>query len=203
MWRSAAMHFLLLASSLAGFSRAEADQASDLLYFSGELISGRGYAGAGLLHAFSGLDSSGFIIAADGGASQSNQTLADVQAGWRTISGKFYLTVTGGFEADPRFHPLGSADLWWELSPKWMAQARFEAASDWTAWRMAAGWRPNDHWPWIGPEAAASASWPRVGLHATGVKLPFSVEASVSAGVSWREGRQFGPYVTLSLWRRF
>jgi hypothetical protein len=176
---------------------------SDLLYFSGDLISGRNYAGVGWTHAFAGLDATGFVITVDGGASQFRQTFADAEAGWRIVSGKFYLTLNAGLDVEPRLHPLASADLWWEPTPGWMAQARFEAATDWTAWRVALGWRPNDLWPWIGPEAAGSAAWPRAGLQATGFKLPFGAEAAVSSGVAWREGRHAGPYATLSVWRRF
>jgi hypothetical protein len=186
-----------------GLSRAVEAEPTDLLYFSGDLISGRSYAGAGWTHAFSGLDSSGLVIAMEGGASQFRQTFGDAQAGWRVVSGKFYLTLSAGFDAEPRLHPLASADLWWEPTPDWMAQARFETTNDWTAWRAAIGWRPNDAWPWVGPEAASSAAWPRAGLQATGFELPFGVEAAVSSGVAWREGRHAGPYATLSMWRRF
>jgi hypothetical protein len=182
---------------------AAAAEATDLLYFSGDLISGRSYAGAGWLHAFSGLDTSGFVVTADGGASQFRQTFVDAQGGWRAVSQKFYLTLSAGVDAEPRVRPLATADLWWEPSPGWMTQARFEAATDWTAWRAAAGWRPNDRWPWIGPEVAASAGWPRAGLQATGFELPFAAEAAVSTGAAWREGRRVGPYATLSVWRRF
>jgi hypothetical protein len=182
---------------------AKADDATDLLFFSGELISGRTYAGLGWLHAVSGLDASGFVFSAEGGEPQWRQVFAAGQAGWRFAGPGLAATFMGGLEADPRLHPLASADLWLEPTPHWMVQGRFEAASDWTSWRVATGWRPGENWPWMGPEAAASAAWPRVGLHATGLALPCGVEARVSAGVSWREGRRAGPYAEVSAWKRF
>jgi hypothetical protein len=182
---------------------ARADPATDLLYFSSDLISGRGYAGVGWMHAVSGLDASGLVFSAEGGKPEWRETYGAAQAGWRFVQSGVYLTLMGGLDAEPRLHPLVSADLWWELTPALMSQAFFEAASGWTSWRVATGWRPDGAWPWFGPEAAASAGWPRAGLHATGIKLIDGVEARLSAGVSWREGRRAGPYGEISVWRRF
>jgi Cellulose biosynthesis protein BcsS len=193
---------LVLALTLALQQSANADASSDLLFFSGDLISGRGYGGAGWMHAFSGLDSSGAIFSLEGGRPEGVEAYGAGQAGWRFVQAGLYVTLMGGLEAEPHFHPLGSADLWWEPSQGWMVQGRYEASSDWVSWRLAAGWRPSEAWPWLGPEAASSAAWPRVGLHATGVKLPAEIEARVSAGVSWGRER-VGPYCEVSLWRRF
>ncbi len=182
---------------------ARADEATDLLFFCGDLIAKRNYLGGGWQHAFSGLDNNGAIFSLEGGEPAWRQVFAAGQAGWRFAGPGFAATFMAGAEIDPRLHPIASADLWYEPTPQIMTQARFAAASDWTSWRVAAGWRPNDAWPWIGPEAAASAGFPRVGLHATGVKLPGGVEARLSSGASWSEGRHAGPYIEISAWRRF
>jgi len=180
----------------------KADPATDLLFFSGDLISGRGYAGGGWMHAFSGLDASGVIFSVEGGRPQGVMAYGAGQVGWRFVTNGIYLTFMGGLDAEPRLHPLASADLWWEPAQGWMAQARFEASTEWVSWRAATGWRPSDAWPWIGPEVASSAEWPRVGAHATGLKLPGDAEARVSAGASWGQ-RRAGPYCEVSIWRRF
>lgn len=193
---------LILALTLALQQSSRADVSTDLLFFSGDLISGRGYGGGGWMHAFSGLDASGVIISLEGGRPEGLAAYGAGQAGWRFVEGGLYVTLMGGLDADPRFHPLGSADFWWEPSQGWMVQGRYEAATGWVSWRMAAGWRPSEAWPWLGPEAASSAEWPRFGLHATGLKLPTGIEARISAGASWGRGR-VGPYCEVSVWRRF
>jgi hypothetical protein len=199
MWRLVLAAFVLFAFH-AG---AGAGEANDLLYFCGELISGRQYVGAGWLHAISGLDTNGPIFSIDGGEPQWRQTFAAAQAGWRFAGPGFAATFMGGAEIDPRSSPLASADLWFEPTTHWMTQSRFEAASTWTSWRIATGWRPSEIWPWMGPEVAASAAWPRAGLHATGLQLPGGVEARLSIGASWRDDRRAGPYGEISAWRRF
>ena len=195
-----ALGALALALGLQQSPRAESVQ--DLLFFSGELMSGQGYAGAGWMHAFSGLDASGIVFSLEGGRPQDVAAYGAGQIGWRFVQGGLYVTLMGGLEADPHIHPIGSADLWWQPAAGWMVQGRYEAAADWVSWRLATGWRSSEAWPWLGPEAASSAEWPRVGLHATGVKLPNGFEARVSAGVSWSRERA-GPYCEISLWRRF
>jgi hypothetical protein len=194
---------LVLCAVLASIVAAPADEATDLLYFCGDLISGRNYAGGGWLHAPSGLDANGFVFSVEGGAPAWRQVFAAGQAGWRFARPGFAATFMAGAELDPRAHPLASADLWFEPSPHWMAQGFFEAATDWVSWRAATGWRPSEEWPWLGPEAAASAGFPRVGLHATGIKLADAVSVRVSTGASWRDGRRIGPYAEISAWRRF
>lgn len=195
---------VLLACALVAFvGTARADEATDLLFFCGDLIAKRNYLGVGWQHTFSGLDSNGAIFSLEGGAPAWRQVFAAGQAGWRFAGPGFAATFMAGAEVDPKLHPIASADLWYEPTPHVMTQARLAAATDWISWRVATGWRPNDAWPWLGPEAAASAGFPRVGLHATGVKLPGSIEARISAGVSWREDRRAGPYVEISAWRRF
>jgi len=179
-----------------------ADPSTDLLFFSGELISGRSYGGAGWMHAFSGLDASGVIFSVEGGRPQGVTAYGAGQAGWRFVQSGLYVTLMGGLEAEPRLHPLASADLWWELSRSWMVQGRYEAATDWVSWRLAVGWRPSETWPWLGPEAASSAERPRLGLHATGLKLPAGIEARISAGASWDRERA-ALYCDVSMWRRF
>jgi hypothetical protein len=191
-----------LALLFASLLSTRADQATNLLFFSGDLLSGRGYAGGGWMHAFSGLDASGVILSVEGGRPQGVMAYGAAQAGWRFVENGIYLTVMGGFDAEPRLHPLASADLWWEPARGWMAQGHFEASTGWVSWRVATGWRPSETWPWIGPEAGSVAEWPRLGAHATGIKLPGGAEARLSVGASWGQGRA-GPYCELSLWRRF
>lgn len=198
------LRLVLCACALLGLIvGAQADDATDLVYFCGDLIGGRDYLGAGWRHAFSGLDASGLVFSVEGGAPAWRRFFAAGEAGWRFAKPGFALTFMAGGEFDPRPHPLASADLWIEPTPHWMAQANFAAAADWASWRVATGWRPNEQWPWLGPEAAASAGFPRVGLHATGLKLVAAVEARLSIGASWRNGRRPGPYAELSAWRRF
>jgi hypothetical protein len=191
--------FVLLVFTFA----AQADESNDLVYFCGEFISGRNYLGAGWLHALASLDESGMVFALDGGAPTWRQVFASGQVGWRFAGPGFAATFMSGAELDPNPHPIARADLWFEPTPQLMTQGSIEAATDWVSWRVAAGWRPDDQWPWLGPEAAASAGFPRLGLHATDLTLSNAIEARVSAGVSWREGRRAGPYLELSAWRRF
>jgi hypothetical protein len=191
-----------LALMIALQQSPRADDATDLLFFSSDLIGGRGYAGAGWMHAFSGLDANGVIFSLEGGRPEGVAAYGAAQVGWRFVESGIYLTFMGGLDAEPRLRPLVSADVWWEPAPGWMTQGRFEAATGWVSWRAALGWRASEAWPWIGPEAASSAELPRVGLHATGLKLSGGFEARVSAGASWGQGRA-GPYCEISVWRRF
>jgi hypothetical protein len=195
---------ILAACVLFAFAfAAQADDATDVLYFSSALMSGRNYAGFGWLHAFSSLDADSVVFAIDAGKSQWRQTFIAGQIGWRFAAPGFAATFMAGAATAVRPRPVASADLWFEPTSHWMTQARFEAAADWTSWSVAIGWRPAEPWPWIGPEIATSAIWPRAGLHATGLKLPAGLEARLSAGVEWRESRCAGPYADISLWRRF
>jgi hypothetical protein len=181
---------------------AEAGDATDLLYFDGELVSGRDYAGLGWLHAFSGLDDSGVVFALETGKSQWRQTFTAAQAGWRFAGPGLAATFLAGAASEPRLRPLVSADLWFEPTSHWMTRARFEAAN-WTSWSLATGWRPDESWPWIGPEIATAAGLPRAGLHLTGVRLLDGIEARLSSGVAWNENGRAGSYGEISFWRRF
>ncbi len=194
---------VLFAFAFAFPAGAQADDATDLLYFCGELVSGRNYSGLGWMHAFSGLDVNGAVFALDVGKSQWRQTFSAGQIGWRFAGPGFAATFMAGAATGARPTPLVSADLWFEPTSHWMTQARFEAANDWTSWFLAVGWRPFESWPWIGHEIATSAAWPRAGLQVTGLELLEGVEARLSAGVAWRESQRAGPYGEISLWRRF
>ena len=201
-WRSA----LLCVLSSVALAAAHADGAADLVFFSGDLMSGRNYGGVGWLHATSGLDSSGPVLAAELGSDPLGWSDGQATAGWRLAENHAWITFLAGVEIDPRnapaFHPLAVADLWWEPAPAWMVAAQIQATPAYASWRIAVGLKPQENWPWLGPEAGSNAGEPRVGLHATGLSLPGGVEARVSAGVSWRCGRP-GPYGELSVWRRF
>jgi len=195
-----------VAALLVSATAAVGDEPTDLLFFSGDLMSARSYAGVGWLHAASGLDFSGPVFLGELGRSQFNNEDGQVAAGWRFAQSHLWLTVMAGAEIDAlralTFRPLVWTDLWWEPANLWMATAQLQATPDYLSWRVAAGRKPADGWPWIGPEAGASAGEPRVGLHATGLRLGAGFEARASAGVSWWEGR-VAPYAELSVWRRF
>jgi hypothetical protein len=186
--------------------RAAGDEATDLLFFSGDLISGRDYAGAGWLHAVRGLDSSGPVYLLELG--RSTWDVADGQAamGWRIAGNRTWATfLIGGEWAPgdaPAIRPSASVDVWCEPVVGWMAAAYLHATPDYLSWRAAVGLKVIQNGPWIGPEAASAAGEPRLGAHATGLPLPAGVEGRLSSGVSWRDGRA-GPYVELSAWRRF
>jgi hypothetical protein len=194
---------LALAASIPA---ARGEEAKDLLFFSGDLMSGRSFAGGGWLHAASGLDLSGPVFAVELGRQQFNQAYGQASAGWRFSQPGFSMTFVGGAELAPRdapgVRPLALADLWWEPARGWMTSAQFQTTPAYVSWRVAAGLRPAESWPWIGPEAAASTGELRAGLHATGLRLGGGFEARVSTGVSWWRGRG-GAYGELGVWRRF
>jgi hypothetical protein len=185
---------------------ARADDATDLLYFSSDLMTARSYGGIGWLHAASGLDFSGPVLSAEIGQPEYSLGYGQATVGWRLVGFGAYFTLLGGVELDPQYapgvNPLVSADLWWEPAEGWMAAVQAQATPAYVSWRAAIGLRPAATWPWIGPEAGSDAGEPRVGLHATGLRLGGGFEARVSAGVAWWRGR-VGPYGELSLWRRF
>jgi hypothetical protein len=198
---------LVSALALAAFvSAARGDEASDLLFFSGDLMSRRSFAGIGWLHAASGLDSSGPIFQAELGDQPSNRDYGQGAAGWRYSQPGLSATFLGGAEFAARnapvIRPLASGDLWWEPARDWMATAQIQATPAYVSWRIAAGLRPLDNWPWIGPEAAASTGEWRAGIQATSLRLGGGLEARVLAGVSRSAGRD-GPYGEIALWRRF
>jgi hypothetical protein len=191
---------------LASVRVACADGPTDLLLFSGDLMSARSYGGVGWLHAASGLDFSGPVFSAELGRPELSLGYGQAAAGWRIVQSGVWVTLLGGVEYDPQYappiRPLASGDLWWEPARGWMTTAQVQATPEYVSWRVAVGLKPADGWPWIGPEAGSNAGEPRVGVHATGLRLAGDFEARVSAGVSWRCGRP-GPYGELSVWRRF
>jgi Cellulose biosynthesis protein BcsS len=204
--KRALLTFAILTLSAVAPLSAQGDQATDLLFFSADLMSERNYAGVGWLHAAYGLDLSGPVFSAELGRTQWNSADGQVAVGWRFVESRVWLTLLGGVEAvsqsAPSIKPVGSVDFWWEPSAGWMASAQVQAATDYVSWRVAVGLKAQEDWPWIGPEARSSASAPRLGAHATGLELPGGLEARVSAGISWRRD-YVGPYGELSVWRRF
>ncbi len=198
--------FSCVLALLASASIARADGPTDLLFFSADLMSSRDYGGAGWLHAASGLDFSGPVFSAELGRPEIGMGYGQAAAGWRFVQSGVWVTVLGGAEVDPEIapalRPLASADLWWEPAKGWMISAQIQATPDYVSWRAAAGLRPVENWPWIGPEVGSLAGERQVGLHATGLSLSDGFEARVSAGVAWWCGR-LGPYGELSIWRRF
>jgi len=183
-----------------------ADGATDLLFFSGDLMSARSYGGVGWLHAASGLDFSGPVFLAELGRPELSLGYGQAAAGWRFVDSGVWVTLLAGVEVDPGdapvLNPLASVDLWWEPAKGWMTAAQIQATPEYVSWRLAVGLKPADNWPWVGPEAGSNAGEPLVGVHATGLRLTGGFEARVSVGVSWWCGRP-GPYGELSLWRRF
>ncbi len=200
------MAFSCVVASLAAHPVARAEDATDLLFFSGDLMTARSYGGVGWLHAASGLDFSGPVFSAELGRPEISLGYGQATAGWRFVQSGVWVTLLAGVELDPEnvpvLSPLASADLWWEPVKGWMTTAQVQATPEYVSWRAAVGLKPADGWPWIGPEAGSNAGEPRVGLHATGLRLPGGFEARVSAGVAWWCGRS-GPYGELSVWRRF
>jgi hypothetical protein len=198
--------FSCVAALLAAVPAARAEGPTDLLFFSADLMSARGYGGAGWLHAASGLDFSGPVFSLEAGRPEIGAGYGQAAAGWRFVQSGVWVTVLAGVEVDPEnapaLNPLASADLWWEPAKGWMTSAQVQATPEYVSWRVAVGVKPVESWPWIGPEVGSSAGEPQVGLHATGLRLPDDFEARVSAGVAWWCGRA-GPYGELSVWRRF
>lgn len=198
--------FSCVLALLASVAVARGEGATDLLFFSGDLMSARSYGGVGWLHAASGLDFSGPVFSVELGRPELGLADGQVAAGWRFSQSRVWITLLAGAEVDPEYapavRPLASADLWWEPATGWMTAAQIQATPDYVSWRLAVGLKPAENWPWIGPEAGSSASEPRVGLHATGLRLAGGFEARASAGVSW-QCRRPDPYGELSVWRRF
>lgn len=176
---------------------APAGDATDLLFFSADLHRGEGYGGAGWMHAPSGLDADGLVFAAEIGRPYGGDPRAAALAGLRFVSGRVIATGLAGIEAGPEVRPVASADLWWDEAGL-MASARVQASPAYVSARAAFGWRPLESWPWLGPEFGWADQAPRLGLHATGLRLPYGFEARTSAG--WLPG---GAYGEVSLWRRF
>jgi hypothetical protein len=201
---SAALMGVWTLLGLAPFARGE--QASDLLFFSGDLISQRNFVGVGWLHAAAGLDASGLVFSTELGRQRFDRLYGQSGAGWRFSHPEFSLTITGGVELTPRrapaFRPLASFDFWWEPLNNWMTNAQIQATQDYVSWRLAAGMKPAPNWPWLGPEVSASCGDFRTGIHATGLRLGAGFEARASVGVS-RLGGKTGPYGEMSIWRRF
>lgn len=204
--RRLSVAFSCVFTLLAWLPVARAEEATDLLFFSGDLMTARSYGGVGWLHAASGLDFSGPVFSAELGRPELGLGYGQAAAGWRFVQSGVYLTLLAGVEVDPEdapvLNPLASADLWWEPAKDWMTSAQIQATPEYVSWRAAVGLRPADNWPWIGPEAGSDAGEPRAGLHATGLRLTGGFEARVSVGVAWWCGRP-GPYGEISVWRRF
>jgi hypothetical protein len=198
--------FVSVFALIAWIPVAWSDEAKDLLFFSGNLMSGRSFGGVGWLHAASGLDLSGPVFSVELGRQQFNQAYGQATAGWRFSQPGLSFTLVGGAELTPSngpaVRPLASADLWWEPAKSWMTTAEFQATPAYVSWRLAVGLKSVENWPWIGPEVAATTGELHAGVHATGLRLGNGFEARASTGVSWRCGR-VGPYGELSVWRRF
>jgi hypothetical protein len=176
---------------------ATAGEATGLLFLSAEAPPGGGYGGIGWMAAPLGLDRSGPVLSVEAGRSLAGRWGMSAMAGWRLSRGRVTATVLGGAEVGGSARPKASADVWWD-DAGWMATARAQATPDYLSWRAAAGLRPAEGMPWIGPELSSTGGGLRLGAHATGVALPGGFEARVSAG--WSAG---GAYGELSLWRRF
>lgn len=200
------MAFACALVSVATIPLARGDETQDLLFFSGDLMGARNFAGLGWLHAASGLDLSGPVFETELGRQQSNQAYGQASAGWRYSRPGLAFTLVGGAElaqtGAPAVRPLIGADVWWEATQKWMTNAQFQATPAYVSWRFAAGFKTIENWPWIGPEAAATTGEWRTGMHATGLQLGDGVEARASLGVARRNNRN-GPYGELSPWKRF
>ena len=70
---------------LASVRVACADGPTDLLFFSGDLMSARSYGGVGWLHAASGLDFSGPVFSAELGRPELSLGYGQAAAGWRIV----------------------------------------------------------------------------------------------------------------------
>lgn len=172
----------------------------DLLYFS----AAPDYLGAGWMHARRSLDRSGTVFAVEVGSSMQGTPRAALAAGWRLVEGRLVATFMAGLEAGMAvgeagvvMRPLAAVDLWWDAAD-WMASTRVKATPDYTDWRVAAGFRPAQGYPWFGPELSSHGGPMRIGFHATGFNLPGGAQARLSAGYC-----DDGVFGELSLWRRF
>lgn len=193
---------LALAATIAA-ARAE-DQPQRLLYLSAEQTEESRYGGAGWFRAPRGLDRSGPVYALEGGRSFPDTNRLGLMAGWRWLFGRLYVTALAGLEtrADGRAG-LGALDLWWDAGP-WMASGRTQVMEAPDSGRAALGYRFTEGGPWFGPELSANWQGERLGLHATGLELPWGFEARLSVGGTMRERADHGGgFVELSLWRRF
>ncbi|WP_162901587.1 hypothetical protein [Breoghania sp. L-A4] len=187
------MRARLAALGLACAVQPAAAQDLNLVYFSTE----PDFAGAGWTHAPLGLGASGPIGSLELGGTFDGTPVISLTLGWRMVAGRLVATLTGGAEITGDITPLGSLDLWWDRDAL-MAAGSFEATPDYVDWRVATGWRPQEGWPWIGPEVSAADGPARFGLHATNIPLPFGAEGRASVAFSDIE-----TYWELSLWRRF
>lgn len=168
----------------------------NLLYFS----AAPDYLGAGWMRAPRGLDLSGPVFGAEVGTSFEGSFRAMLAGGWRQVHGRLVATLVAGAEADTegvQARPLVAADLWWD-DRGFMAAGFAKLTEDYADWRLAAGYRVSTRWPWIGPEVSARDGPPRIGLQATGISLPFSAQARLSAGAGEDEA-----FAEIALWRRF
>jgi Cellulose biosynthesis protein BcsS len=98
-------------------------------------------------------------------------------------------------------------NVWFEPSPQTMLAADASLSSIIASYsaRLALGWRPNERWFYIGPEAASFAcigfTQARAGVHATALRTG---EYEWSAAAGWAEDseRRSGLYVRLGLLTR-
>lgn len=175
-----------------------------LLYLSAEQTEESRYGGAGWMGAPRGLDASGPVWALEAGRSFPDSNRLGAMAGWRWLLGRLYVTTLLGVEAiDQGSHPAATLDLWWDEGA-WMATGRSQLMHGSDSARLAVGRRIWADGPWFGPEVSANWQGERLGLHATGLDLPWDFEARVSVGATVRERSDHGGgFLELSFWRRF
>ena len=193
---------LVMAATLT--AAAAEDRPQRLLYLSAEQTEESRYGGAGWFRAPRGLDGSGPVYALEGGRSFPDTNRLGLMAGWRWLLGRVYVTALAGVEARKDGSAgAGSLDLWWDDGP-WMASGRTQVMEGPDNGRAALGYRFGEGSPWFGPEISANWQGERLGLHATGLHLPWDFEARVSIGGTVRERSDHGGgFLELSLWRRF
>src|ERR1700736_1462397 len=97
--------YLCALALVASSSLAWGDEATDLLFFSSDLMSRRDYAGLGWLHAASGLDLSGPAFATELGRQEGGFAYGQIAAGWRFVAYGVWATVMGGVEIEPEYAP--------------------------------------------------------------------------------------------------
>lgn len=175
-----------------------------LLYLSLESTEESSYGGVGWMAAPRGLDRTGPVWTLEVGRSFPDDTRLGAMAGWRWLWRPLYVTTLLGLEQVPSgTAPAATLDLWWN-DADWMASGRLQAVKGPDSGRIAAGRRFWPDGPWFGPEATATWQGERLGLHATGIGLPFGFDARVSVGTTVKErAGHGGGFVELSLWRRF
>lgn len=190
---------VLLLLSLPAFGQ----EARDLGYLSAEQTEESRYGGVGWMRASRGLDHDGPVMTLEAGRSFPDSQRIGLMAGWRWLLGRTYLTALAGYESGDDPGLAGSLDLWWNEGA-WMASARSQVVPGPDSGRLAAGRRIWPGGPWFGPELTANWQGERLGLHATGIRLPWRMEARLSAGATVRErAGHGGGFLELSLWRRF